>query len=242
MHQQYPTLYFPSNAHNIKKCRVIKRVILKCFNNSRFFYIVHITWKIKCWINLKNLHSCWFMLCNFEAYWIAAECLLVISRIWNYEAPDWLIFLILLFPLLVQGLLLSLCVLIWGMNPSFITILQNAASVGDGNNVLMCVYMFCVCVWSPFILVADDLNMPPPVQVPSPADEPINHHHSVGAQTHHHHHHHHHRPGKIADYDPLVEAPRNSPYSARQSATLIYTSDRGPGTEYWNRCVMSQNI
>ena len=75
--------------------------------------------------------------------------------------------------------------------------------------------------------------MPPPVQVPSPADEPINHHHSVGAQTHHHHHHHHHhRPGKIADYDPLVEAPRNSPYSARQSATLIYTSDRGPGTEY----------
>jgi len=73
--------------------------------------------------------------------------------------------------------------------------------------------------------------MPPPVQVPSPADEPINHHHSVGAQTHHHHHHHH-RPGKIADYDPLVEAPRNSPYSARQSATLIYTSDRGPGTEY----------
>ncbi|GFG39744.1 hypothetical protein Cfor_08768 [Coptotermes formosanus] len=64
-------------------------------------------------------------------------------------------------------------------------------------------------------------------ELPSPADEPINHHHSVGAQTHHHHHH---RPGKIADYDPLVEAPRNSPYSARQSATLIYTSDRGPVT------------
>jgi hypothetical protein len=76
------------------------------------------------------------------------------------------------------------------------------------------------------VLVADDLNVPPPVQVPSPADEPINHH-SVGAQTHHHH-----RPGKIADYDPLVEAPRNSPYSARQSATVIYTSDRGPGTDY----------
>ncbi|XP_075218568.1 LIM and SH3 domain protein Lasp isoform X2 [Lycorma delicatula] len=34
-------------------------------------------------------------------------------------------------------------------------------------------------------------------------------------------------PGKIADYDPLG-APRNSPYSARQSSTVIYTSDRGP--------------
>ncbi|KAJ9595083.1 hypothetical protein L9F63_013609, partial [Diploptera punctata] len=64
---------------------------------------------------------------------------------------------------------------------------------------------------------AEDINMPPPPQVPPPA-EPINHHH----------HHHHHAPGKIADYDPLVEGPRNSPYSARQSATLIYTSDRGP--------------
>ncbi|XP_069685108.1 LIM and SH3 domain protein F42H10.3 isoform X2 [Periplaneta americana] len=73
---------------------------------------------------------------------------------------------------------------------------------------------------------ADDLNMPPPPQVPPPA-EPINHHHSMGVQSHHHHHH---VPGKIADYDPLVEAPRNSPYSARQSATVIYTSDRGAVT------------
>ncbi|XP_023718089.1 LIM and SH3 domain protein Lasp isoform X3 [Cryptotermes secundus] len=77
---------------------------------------------------------------------------------------------------------------------------------------------------------ADDLNMPLPVQVPPPA-EPINHHNSMGVQSHHHHHHHHHHmPGKIADYDPLVEAPRNSPYSARQSATVIYTSDQGPVT------------
>ena len=66
------------------------------------------------------------------------------------------------------------------------------------------------------MIVADDINMPPPPQVPPPA-EPINHHH------------HHHMPGKIADYDPLVEGPRNSPYSARQSATVIYTSDRGAG-------------
>jgi hypothetical protein len=88
----------------------------------------------------------------------------------------------------------------------------------------------CSCVSSTSILVADDLNMPPPLQVPPPA-EPINHHHSVGVQSHHHHHH---MPGKIADYDPLVEAPRNSPYSARQSATVIYTSDRGPGTTDWN--------
>ncbi|PSN36613.1 hypothetical protein C0J52_10449 [Blattella germanica] len=72
----------------------------------------------------------------------------------------------------------------------------------------------------------DDLNMPPPPQVPPPA-EPINHHHSMGVQPHRHHHH---APGKIADYDPLVEAPRNSPYSARQSATVIYTSDRGAVT------------
>lgn len=41
---------------------------------------------------------------------------------------------------------------------------------------------------------------------------------------------HHHPPGKIADYDPLSDTPRNSPYSARQSATLIYTSDRGAVT------------
>jgi hypothetical protein len=71
---------------------------------------------------------------------------------------------------------------------------------------------------------ADDLNMPLPVQVPPPA-EPINHHNSVGMQSHHHH-----IPGKILDYEPLVEVPHNSPYSARQSATVIYTSDRGPVT------------
>jgi len=34
-------------------------------------------------------------------------------------------------------------------------------------------------------------------------------------------------PGKIADYDPLKAQP-HTPYSARQSSTVIYTSDRGP--------------
>ena len=32
--------------------------------------------------------------------------------------------------------------------------------------------------------------------------------------------------GKIADYDPLTDGPRNAPYNARQSSTLIYSSDR----------------
>lgn len=36
--------------------------------------------------------------------------------------------------------------------------------------------------------------------------------------------------GKISDYDPLNEQPRNSPYSARQNQTVIYTSDRGAGS------------
>lgn len=36
--------------------------------------------------------------------------------------------------------------------------------------------------------------------------------------------------GKISDYDPLNDQPRNSPYSSRQNQTLIYTSDRGAGT------------
>uniref|UniRef100_A0A1B6M3L9 SH3 domain-containing protein n=1 Tax=Graphocephala atropunctata TaxID=36148 RepID=A0A1B6M3L9_9HEMI len=37
-------------------------------------------------------------------------------------------------------------------------------------------------------------------------------------------------PGKIADYDPLQGrgGGPNTPYSARQSSTVIYTSDRGP--------------
>lgn len=35
--------------------------------------------------------------------------------------------------------------------------------------------------------------------------------------------------GKISDYDPLNDQPRNSPYSARQNQTVIYTSDRGAG-------------
>ncbi|KAJ8872293.1 hypothetical protein PR048_025896 [Dryococelus australis] len=97
--------------------------------------------------------------------------------------------------------------------------------------------------------------MHPPSQVPAPIEPHTNHHH----HHHHHHHqqqqqqqqqqqHHHHYqkqqqpqkqqqqqqqhlgPGKIADYDPLTDGPRNSPYSARQSSTVIYTSDRGPGT------------
>lgn len=107
----------------------------------------------------------------------------------------------------------------------------------------MCCFVFTCCIYvSSLSIVADDLNMPLPVQVPPPA-EPINHHNSVGVQSHHHHHHHHHHmPGKIADYDPLVEAPRNSPYSARQSATVIYTSDQGPGTADWNRLKLPQNM
>ncbi|GLV36396.1 lasp [Carabus blaptoides fortunei] len=36
--------------------------------------------------------------------------------------------------------------------------------------------------------------------------------------------------GKISDYDPLNDQPRNSPYSSRQNQTLIYTSDRGAVT------------
>lgn len=41
-------------------------------------------------------------------------------------------------------------------------------------------------------------------------------------------------PGKIADYDPLQGrgGGPHTPYSARQSSTVIYTSDRGPGTSY----------
>lgn len=49
-------------------------------------------------------------------------------------------------------------------------------------------------------------------------------------------------PGKIADYDPLHgggSAPRNSPYSARQSATVIYTSERGAVTSPQGRRIGS---
>lgn len=35
--------------------------------------------------------------------------------------------------------------------------------------------------------------------------------------------------GKIADYDPLTDGPRSIPSTPRQSATLIYSSDRGAG-------------
>lgn len=35
--------------------------------------------------------------------------------------------------------------------------------------------------------------------------------------------------GKIADYDPVTDGPRNSPYTSRQSSTLIYSSDKGAG-------------
>lgn len=44
-----------------------------------------------------------------------------------------------------------------------------------------------------------------------------------------------HQPGKIADYDPLSGAPRNSPYSARQASTLIYSSGRGAGTDSFKK-------
>lgn len=38
-------------------------------------------------------------------------------------------------------------------------------------------------------------------------------------------------PGKIADFDPLQGrgGGPHTPYSARQSSTVIYTSERGPG-------------
>ncbi|KAK3930565.1 LIM and SH3 domain protein [Frankliniella fusca] len=48
-----------------------------------------------------------------------------------------------------------------------------------------------------------------------------------------------HQPGKIADYDPLSGAPRNSPYSARQASTLIYSSGRGAVTSQPNRRIGS---
>lgn len=53
-----------------------------------------------------------------------------------------------------------------------------------------------------------------------------------GAQTPTHGGHHHAGHGgigKISDYDPLTDQPRNSPYSARQSSTVIYTSNQGAG-------------
>lgn len=37
--------------------------------------------------------------------------------------------------------------------------------------------------------------------------------------------------GKIADYDPLTDGPRNVPQTARTNQTLIYSSDRAP-SEY----------
>lgn len=48
-----------------------------------------------------------------------------------------------------------------------------------------------------------------------------------------------HQPGKIADYDPLSGAPRNSPYSARQASTLIYSSGRGAVTSQPSRRIGS---
>ncbi|XP_044737852.1 LIM and SH3 domain protein Lasp [Chrysoperla carnea] len=54
-----------------------------------------------------------------------------------------------------------------------------------------------------------------------------------GAQTPTHGGHHHAGHGgigKISDYDPLTDQPRNSPYSARQSSTVIYTSNQGAVT------------
>lgn len=40
-------------------------------------------------------------------------------------------------------------------------------------------------------------------------------------------------PGKIADFDPLQGrgGGPHTPYSARQSSTVIYTSERGPGND-----------
>ncbi|XP_063239117.1 LIM and SH3 domain protein Lasp [Bacillus rossius redtenbacheri] len=78
---------------------------------------------------------------------------------------------------------------------------------------------------------------PPPQQAPVQPEPPTNHH------QHQHHPVQKHQaalgPGKIADYDPLTDGPRNSPYSARQSSTVIYTSDRGPVTSPPSRRVGS---
>jgi hypothetical protein len=71
-------------------------------------------------------------------------------------------------------------------------------------------------------VVTGENGEPLPVQAPPPAG-PINHR----------------MPGKIEDYDPLVDAPRNSIYSARQSATVIYTSDQGSLTSLPSRQVGS---
>ena len=38
--------------------------------------------------------------------------------------------------------------------------------------------------------------------------------------------------GKISDYDPLTDGPRNIPNATRPSSTLIYSSDRGMGKLY----------
>lgn len=35
--------------------------------------------------------------------------------------------------------------------------------------------------------------------------------------------------GKISDYDPITDGPRNIPNTTRPSSTLIYSSDRGMG-------------
>lgn len=35
--------------------------------------------------------------------------------------------------------------------------------------------------------------------------------------------------GKISDYDPITDGPRNMPNTTRPSSTLIYSSDRGMG-------------
>ncbi|XP_046404332.1 LIM and SH3 domain protein F42H10.3 isoform X2 [Ischnura elegans] len=67
---------------------------------------------------------------------------------------------------------------------------------------------------------------------PQPAHQPPQQQ-QPAVQYSHHGQHHHHQPGKIADYDPMVET-RSSPYTARQSATVIYTSDHGAGGDARN--------
>lgn len=46
--------------------------------------------------------------------------------------------------------------------------------------------------------------------------------------------------GKISDYDPITDGPRNIPNTTRPSSTLIYSSDRGMGKQnIFDRCILS---
>lgn len=45
--------------------------------------------------------------------------------------------------------------------------------------------------------------------------------------------------GKISDYDPITDGPRNIPNTTRPSSTLIYSSDRGMGRWFLNFCFLT---